>query len=337
MEPLRREWEELKQTIEDYLYSADIRGTAEDARRAYIRSLFVTFRDKLSEVSILDPACGSGNFLYVSLALLKALEKEVIAFAAIHGVTDVQPRAHPRQLFGLEISPYAVELASVVIWIGYLQWKHRNAMPLDDEEPILQPLDQVQLRDAIVDRADPEDPHEPQWPTVDVIVGNPPFLGGKQLRKNLGNGEVDAMFAVWDGRVARESDLCCYWFEKARAAIEAGRAKRVGLLATQGIRGDANRRVLERIKQSGDIFYAQADRKWIQDGVAVHVSMVGFDDGSETRRRLNQNYDESPVGALDRALPVEGIHADLSSGLDVTTARRLKENKGISSMGDTKV
>jgi hypothetical protein len=95
--------------------------------------------------------------------------------------------------------------------------------------------------------------------------------------------------------------------------------------------------VLERIKETGDIFYAQSDRKWIQDGVAVRVSMVGFDDGNETRRRLNELPDDQPLGALDRALPVEGINANLTSRLDVTQARRLKENAGISFMGDTKV
>ncbi len=337
MEPLRRESHDLKRDVLDYLNSATIRNTTEETRRNHIRSTLLSFRDRLASVRVLDPACGSGNFLYVSLALLKALEKEVSAFGAIHGITDLQPRVHPRQLFGLEISPYAVELASVVIWIGYLQWKHRNAMPLDDEEPILQPLDQVQLKDAIVDMSDRNQPREPDWPHAEVIVGNPPFLGGKMLRRNLGDEEVDAMFAVWDGRVARESDLCCYWFEKARAAIESGHAKRAGLLATQGIRGGANRRVLERIKDTGDIFYAQADRKWIQDGVAVRVSMVGFDDGSETLRRLNDLPDDTPAGALNRALPVESINANLTSRGDLTKARRLKENLGISFMGDTKV
>ncbi len=286
---------------------------------------------------MLDPACGSGNFLYVSLALLKALEKEVIAFGSLHDITDIGPRVHPRQLYGIEISPYAVELASVVIWIGYLHWKHRNAMPFDDEEPILEPLDQIRLMDAVVDSSDPDNLTEPEWPEVDVIVGNPPFLGGKLLRRGLGDDFVDRLFAVWDGRVARESDLSCYWFEKARAAIDSGRARRAGLLATQGIRGGANRKVLERIKETGDIFYAQADRKWIQDGVAVRVSMIGFDDGSETRRLLNQTPDDDPGGALDRARPVEGINANLTYRADPTKARRLKENLGVSFMGITKV
>ena len=129
------------------------------------------------------------------------------------------------------------------------------------------------------------------------------------------------------------SDLCCYWFEKARDAIAAGRAKRAGLLATQGIRGGANRRVLERIKETGDIFYAQADRKWIQDGVAVRVSMIGFDDGSETRRTLNETPDDDPHGALERARPVEGINTNLTYRSDLTKARRLKENLSTSFKG----
>ncbi len=388
MAPLRREWEQAQAECDKYLYDAGIRGTAEAAQRDHVRKLLTRFRDRLAGIRVLDPACGSGNFLYVSLALLKALEKEVIAYASFHGVSDLAPRVHPRQLHGIEISEYAHELASIVIWIGYLQWKHRNAMPFDDEEPILEPLDQVELKDAIVGlepaggalrlapplrsgaaqgermkgaargeqmeagaqgernaetgpvRAEPVEapraPREPEWPEVDVIVGNPPFQGGKRLRTGLGDEYVERMFAVWDGRVARESDLCCYWFEKARAAVEAKRVKRVGLLATQAIRGGANRRVLQRIKESGDIFYAQADRKWIQDGVAVRVSMVGFDDGSETRRLLNETPDDKPEGALDRALPVEGINADLTHRSDLTTARRLKENLGISFMGDTK-
>jgi type II restriction/modification system DNA methylase subunit YeeA len=337
MAPLRREWEKVKAAAEAYLNEAKERGTKDETQQKHLRSLLAGFHKRLATIRILDPACGSGNFLYVSLALLKALEKELIAFATLHGVNGIAPRVHPRQLHGIEISPYAVELASIVIWIGYLQWKHRNVMPLDDEEPILEPLDQVEGKDAILDLSDPDHPGEAVWPQVDVVVGNPPFLGGKRLRKELGDEYVNRLFVVWDGRVARESDLCCYWYEKARAAIEGGTAKRVGLLATQAIRGGANRRVLQRIKETGDIFYAQADRKWIQDGVAVRVSMVGFDDGSETRRLLNESKDDAAEHALARARPVEGINANLTYQADVTKARRLKENLGISFMGDTKV
>lgn len=335
MMPLRREWEEAKAKAEE-LSDRSNKRLKPETKQQRIAGLLSGFHERIATIRILDPACGSGNFLYVSLGLLKALEKEVIAFAASHDV-DLKPRVHPRQLLGIETSAYARELASIVIWIGYLQWKHRNIIPFEDEVPILQPLDQFELKDAIIDLSDPEQPGVPAWPEADIIVGNPPFLGGKLLRRQLGDEYVDRLFAGWDNLVRRESDLCCYWFEQGRRAIEAGRAKRVGLLATQAIRGGANRRVLERIKETGDIFYSQADRKWIQDGVAVRVSMIGFDDGSETHRLLNEEKGGDPRNALLRARLVPSINANLTYQADVTKARRLKENLGISFMGDTKV
>ena len=209
-----------------------------------------------------------------------------------------------------------------MVWIGYLQWITANGFP-PKLDPVLDPLDTIRIMDAIADRSEPDHPCEPQWPAAEFIVGNPPFLGGKRLRSELGDAYVDALFAVYDGRVPREADLCCYWYEKAREAIAAGSARRAGLLATNSIRGGANRKVLERIKASGDLFMAWADRPWILDGAAVRVSMVGFDDGSERGH------------VLDGA-PVQQINPDLSGMVDVTVAQRLPENLGIAFMGDTK-
>jgi len=158
---------------------------------------------------------------------------------------------------------------------------------------------------------------------VDFIIGNPPFLGGKLLRRELGDEYVDQMFALWQGRVPPEADLCCYWFEKARAHIAAGKCRRAGLLATQGIRGGANREVLKRIKESGDIFWAESDRPWVLDGANVHVSMIGFDDGEEKARVLD-----------GRA--VATINANLTAAADVAAARPLRANAGIGFMGTTK-
>jgi len=132
------------------------------------------------------------------------------------------------------------------------------------------------------------------------------------------------MFSVWDGRVSAEADLCCYWFEKARAHIQAGRCWRAGLLATQGIRGGANREVLKKIQDTGGIFWAISDKEWFLDGANVHVSLIGFDDGSEKTRVLD--------GAA-----VSTINANLSTATDITQARILPENQGIAFMGDTKV
>jgi hypothetical protein len=228
----------------------------------------------------------------------------------------------PASVLGIELNSYAAELARVVIWIGEIQWMLANGFSYL-RDPILRPLDNIACHDAILDTSDPAAPREPSWPAADVIIGNPPFLGGKLLRSGLGNDYVEALFRVYRDRVPAEADLVCYWHEKARAMVANGTVARVGLLATQGIRGGANRRVLERIKDTGAIFLAWSDEPWVVEGAAVHVSIIGYDDSSEPSRTLDGR-------------PVTSINANLTAGLDLTRVRRLPENLGIGFMGDTK-
>ncbi len=326
MAPLRREWQQVKQRCEERLWpkvQAGRRGSAardSKARKTFDRAI-LDFAERLHHVTVLDPACGSGNFLYVAVKLLLDLEKEVIGYAAARGLSLV-PHVDPTQLSGLEINPYAQQLAQVVLWIGYLQWMHHNGFKTPDD-PVLQPIENIRCQDAILDLSDPKHPKEPEWPAAEFIVGNPPFLGGKLLRTNLGDDYVDAMFRVWADRVPREADLCCYWFEIARRHIERARCSRAGLLATQGIRGGANRKVVERIKQTGDVFFAESDRDWVLDGANVHVSMLGFDRGEQTARILDGN-------------PVAQINANLRATADTTTAQLMRQNRALSFMADTK-
>jgi len=161
------------------------------------------------------------------------------------------------------------------------------------------------------------------WPAAEFIVGNPPFLGGKLLRTGLNDGYVEALFKQYHGKVPAEADLVCYWFDKTQREIEIGTTKRAGLLATQGIRGGANRKVLQRIKETGDIFMAWSDHPWVLEGAAVHISIVGFDDGTELERALDGQ-------------PVTAINSNLTVGVDLMVAKRLAENLGIAFMGDTK-
>ena len=296
------------------------------------RARLQAFRERLASVTVLDPACGSGNFLYIALRSLLDFEKEVIDFAAAQGWSgptppdslpqDSLPIIQPNQLLGLEINHYAAELARTALWIGYIQWHQANGFPYT-QRPILTPLDTIRQTDAILDLSDPDHPTEPEWPPAEFIIGNPPFLGGKLLRTGLSDEYVDALFRQYDGKVPAEADLVCYWFDKAQNAIEAGNTKRAGLLATQGIRGGANRRVLQRIKETGDIFMAWSDHPWVLEGAAVHISIVGFDDGSESDRELDGQ-------------PAPSINANLTVGVDLTGAKRLPENLGIAFMGDTK-
>ncbi len=289
--PLRREWEEIRATITNLLRTGQKRpkpgakppaGPALKKALAEAARLKDAFLQRLARIHVTDFACGSGNFLYVALQKLKDLEKEVILFAGDEGVrTDFFPVIGPWQFHGLEINPYAFELAQLTLWIGYLQWHRGNGYHLESR-PLLKKLDNFRLMDALLDRSDPAAPKEAAWPDFRpdqevVIVGNPPFLGGKMLRRELGDAYVDDLLAVFAGRVPAEADLCCYWFEKARALVAEGKVSRVGLLATQAIRGGANREILKRIKDSAHIFFAISDRDWILDGANVHISMVGFE------------------------------------------------------------
>lgn len=314
MQPLRREWSDTRERIEAILAKAKAKG---DYRRA--SELIRHFHGHLAEIKVLDPACGSGNFLYVTLQKLKDLEKEVLIYAGDKGLGNFLPLVGPWQFYGIEINPYAFDLAQTTLWIGYLQWIQANGFGVP-AEPILRRMDNFKLMDAILDLSDLEHPREPEWPKVDFIVGNPPFLGGNKIRKELGAEYVQALFGVFRDRVRASADLCCYWFEKAREQLAQHQTLRAGLLATQGIRGGANREVLKRIKDTGDIFFAESDRNWILDGANVHVSIIGFDDGKEKQKILN-----------GRAAAV--INPDLTSHVDVTKTNVLSKNRFLCFMG----
>jgi type II restriction/modification system DNA methylase subunit YeeA len=225
---------------------------------------------------------------------------------------------------GIEIDEIAHDLASIVVWIGYIQWKQNNGYPHFDQ-PILEDLyHNIRLMDAILAYDAEGKPIEPEWQAVDVIVGNPPFLGGQRLRSELGNEYLEQIWHVYTDRIPGSADLVTYWFESARRQIEHHKAKRAGLLSTNSIRGGANRDVLKRIKDSGDIFMAWSDREWILEGAAVRVSMIGFDDGTEAEKSLD-------------GLPVSTINADLTASIDITVAKKITQNQTLAFQGPVKV
>jgi type II restriction/modification system DNA methylase subunit YeeA len=323
MAPLRREFEATKSEIGQLTFGGvSIHRLTPQKRRA-VEQRLNSFLDRVRNVIVLDPACGSGNFLYIALQSLKDLEREAMIWASTELRMPMQfPQVGPHQLRGLEINAYAAELTRVTIWIGQIQWMLRNGFGYE-RDPILRPLNNIETRDALIDWSDPENPTEADWPDADAIIGNPPFLGGKLMRAGLTDDYVNTLFRAFEGRVPREADFVTYWHEKARAMVAAGRSKRVGMLATQGIRGGANRRVVEKIKQTGDLFLAWSDQPWVLEGANVHISFLGYDDGTDTERVLDGR-------------PVDVINANLTAGVDLTKARRLPENMGIAFMGDTK-
>ena len=286
MLPLRRRWATVQAEAQALVARRDAAsGAARTRIEGELRSLLVGFAGEIAAVRVRDPACGSGNFLYVALKQLLDLEKAVITFASDIGVGSFFPSVSPEQLRGIEVNEYAHELAQITVWIGYIQWLRDNGFGAP-AEPILKSLETIVRMDAILAYDAYGQPVEPAWPAADVVIGNPPFLGGKRLRSELGNATVDALFGLYRNRVPHEADLVAYWFERSRALITKGALQRAGLLATQAIRAGANRKVLERIKVSGAIFMAWSNRPWVLDGADVNVSIVGFDNGSEQDRQL---------------------------------------------------
>jgi hypothetical protein len=320
MQPLRRRWAEVQTQARQLATRRDEAPGSHGARaQRELTVLLMGFAQEIASVRVLDPACGSGNFLYVALKQLLDLEKEVNQLAGELAVGTFFPSVSPEQLRGIEVNEYAHELAQATIWIGYIQWLRDNGYGAPSQ-PILKTLDTIKRMDAILAFDEAGRPAEPAWPEADVVIGNPPFLGGNKIRKELSDSYVEALFHQYDGRVPAFSDLVCYWFERARALVATGHVKRAGLLATNSIRGGANRRVLERIKASGDIFLAWSDRPWVLDGAAVRVSIVGFDVNIAIQPVLNGQ-------------PVSTINPDLTAAAALSTAERLSENTDICFMG----
>ena len=326
--PLLAEWEVEKTAIAAELERADAAksSAARTKRRNEAARRLRAFLEHLRRFTVLDPACGSGNFLYLALQALKDLEHRVQLEAEVLGFQRAFPEVGPANVKGIELNPYAAELARVSVWIGEIQWMRRNGFA-EARDPILKPLDTIECRDAILTADDTE----PEWPAADVVIGNPPFLGGKLLITHLGEDYVSRMFLTYADRVPAEADLVCYWFEKAGRQIASGKAKRVGLVATNSIRGHANRRALQVATDGRRIFEAWSDEPWVVEGAAVRVSLIcfsGADDASVSGTRLNGE-------------PVDEIHTDLTAsrggtGVDLTRVRRLPENAGVAFMGDTK-
>ena len=276
VEPLLAEWAEAKAEIEAALAREKAAKSASAATVAHkaARARLAAFLERLRAFRILDPACGSGNFLYLGLRALKDIEHRVNVEAEALGLGRAFPAVGPEAVLGIELNPYAAELARVSVWIGEIQWMRANGYEAG-RDPILRPLDTIECRDAILNA----DGTRADWPAADVVIGNPPFLGGKLMRDSLGDAYVDALLRRVEGPGSpggRSRHVLVR--ESARAHDASGSSRRAGLVATNSIRGGANREVLERRSSATSrIFDAWDDEAWIVDGAAVRVSLVCFD------------------------------------------------------------
>lgn len=328
IDPLQAEWADALARMTALVDSAP-RRTADrllspaERRRAQklldeAEAIHQAFIERLVNFRVLDPACGSGNFLYVALRALKDIEHRANLDAEALGLPRGFPRVGPECVLGIELNPYAAELARVSVWIGEIQWMKRNGFDAA-KNPILRTLDTIECRDAVLDGAADTGA---KWPRADVVVGNPPFLGNKKMIAELGEAYTRALRAAWP-QVPGGADLVCYWFAAAWNAIVAGHLVRAGLVSTNSIRGGANRAVLKPVVDHGRIFEAWSDEAWTVDGAAVRVSMVCFGNRPGLRCKLDGK-------------DVNDIRADLKSTgalTDISEPHRLGTNSDISFQG----
>lgn len=369
-------------------HNANVRAKWKEARQE-----IKNFHHRLCTVRVLDPACGSGNFLYVTLEHLKRLEGEVLnQYEALGSNTDAAMQGSLvmagetvtlQQLRGIELNERAAALAELVLWIGFLQWhirtfgsrsvgepvvhdygniEHRDAvLAYDRQEPMLDAAGNFVTRwDGITFRAHPAtgepvpdesaqvahvryiNPRKADWPEVDFIVGNPPFIGSKRMRAVLGDGYVDALQDAWP-EVPEASDFVMRWWHHAAAAVRSGHVQRFGFITSNSLRQIYVRRAVEPHLQGADrlsIVLAIPDHPWVDsaDGAAVRIAMTVGEKGAKpgVLREVTAERDETGEGedlVLLTSDRVGDIGADLRIGANVAQTQALRANLGLCSVG----
>ena len=359
IEPLRADWEVAQSVVDRAREEGDMAGA--------IRAV-ADFHQQLSLTRVLDPACGTGNFLYVTLELMKALEAEVLA--ALHALeaespgeaTLVRKDVDPRQFYGLELNPRAAAIAELVLWIGYLQTIYRQG---DDaaRDPVLQdfgtinPLasrrrpsdtcvDAVLLHDGPLiggGGTDYPNPRRPVWPEAEFIVGNPPFIGGGDIREEQGDAYIAALWAAHPD-MNDSADFVMYWWDRCADVLtrKGSKLRRFGLVTTNSITQVFQYRVLTRwmaAKRPLSVVFAISDHPWTEatpDAAAVRIAMTSAEAGKREGKMVSVvretalNTDQPDIETVEQT---GIINPDLSIGADVTRALALKANDGLSSPG----
>lgn len=358
MEPLRADWQKV------LIKAEDAKETGNEAKAvAIVRA----FHNQLCQTRVLDPACGTGNFLYVSLEMMKKLEGEVLETLARLGVPESlgleRETIDPHQFLGLELNPRAAAIAELVVWIGYLQ-QHYRTRTGHPAEPILKAFRNINFGrrdgyDAVLTWDDYPLPtvvenngkrietfpnaRRPDWPEAEFIVGNPPFIGGKDLRSRLGSHYAQTLWSVHK-HMNESADFVMYWWDRAAELLTRKETplRRFGLVTTNSISQVFQRRVMERHLNAPhpiSLIFAIPDHPWTKankESAAVRIAMTvaeaGKRDGHqwETVSEANLETDEPRIAFATRTGP---INPDLTIGLDLSRAKELQEGKGLCSRG----
>jgi hypothetical protein len=375
IEPLREDWENVQSDAIGQLLDGNEKGAREAVKK---------FHDTLCDTRVLDPACGTGNFLYVSMELMKRLEGEVLDFLKELGETTEPLRTvDPHQFLGIELNPRAVPITELVLWIGYIQWWFRTRERKVISEPILRDFGTVKQGDAVlsydkqellkdakgrpITRQDPNatklhpitgeeipdpdaklpvyryvNPRPAEWADAEFIVGNPPFIGGKDLRAEFGDGYTEALWAS-RGRKSDSIDFVMYWWDHGASLLsqKSSKLKRFGFITTNSITQKFSRRVLDKYLRADkpiSLVYAVPDHPWQKAAkkAAVRIAMTVAEKGEHAGRLaevVNERDLDTDRPKVELVVNEGKILSDLTIGADLGKATPLDANSGICSRG----
>jgi hypothetical protein len=362
MEPLRTEWRDVQIKIQE---AVDNSANKEDGRDKAI-DFARAFHHELCNTRVLDPACGTANFLYVSLELMKGLEGEILEKLAELGFEAFElerETVDPHQFLGLELNPRAAAIAELVIWIGALQ-QHYRIKKEHPPEPILKAFKNINSGerkgfDAVLTwdgypaptisthagtrkEASPK-ARRPDWPEAEYIVGNPPFIGGKDIRAELGNFYTETLWSVHK-HMNDSADFVMYWWDRAAEILtrKDTKLKRFGFITTNSIAQVFQRRVTERhltAKNPISLVFAIADHPWTKatkDAAAVRIAMTVAEAGTSNGVVLHVKSEaelNTDTPKIDYARSEGRINSDLTIGVDVGKAKALLANEGLGYRG----
>jgi hypothetical protein len=350
IEPLREDWRNVQAAAETKRAAGDKNGAADEVK---------AFHDNLCATRVLDPACGTGNFLYVSMELMKRLEGEVLEALLDLGGQEAlrglgQHTIDPHQFLGLEINPRAAAIAELVLWIGYLQWHFRTKGGIPNE-PILHKFKNIEVKNAVltwdgypapqfVDGKEAyPNPKRPIWPMAEFIVGNPPFIGGKDIRARLGTACAEALWAAHKN-INESADFVMYWWDRAADILtgKGSQLRRFGLVTTNSITQEFSRRVMKRhiaSKSPLSLVMAINDHPWTKatdEAAQVRIAMTVAEKGKrsgvlrEVRRERGLDTDQPEIEFSEQ---IGAINADLTVGVDVGDVTMLRANEALASRG----
>lgn len=374
VEPIRDRWTAVQAAVLQLTDETDKKPARIKKDRAAAVSELLDFHKWMRGLRFLDPACGSGNFLYVTMAAVKRVELEVIReIERVRGreqMEAVLDEVHPRQFYGIEVKPWAREIAELTLWIGYHQfWRetHGGRTPPD---PVLEDTGTIECRDAVLawdeivhrpekDRPDPTprivhpvtgelvpDPEaklpyyeyvgarKAEWPEADFIVGNPPYIGKSRKRVALGDGYINALQVAYP-ELAKAADFVMCWWHRGAEEVVHGRTLRVGMITTNSIVQTQNQRSVKfALARGATIPWIARDHPWVDssDGAQVRVAMTVISAPPTDGTRM---VTVDARGAVTSVRVVRRINADLSAGVDVNAASQqpLAAQAGLCTVG----